>query len=106
MNLENLISAVKEPNWEEKLKEFTYKQSFDFINRTERKNINLALEIENENSKFIFAIGAIYVKAKSTRCFPIYLAELIYKHVFQDGQGKQLFLEILNKHFGESKKMW
>ena len=104
MNLEYLISAVKEPNWEEKLKEFTYKQSFDFINRTERKNMNLALEIENENSKFIFAIGAIYVKAKSTRCFPIYLAELIYKHVFQDGQGKQLFLEILNQHFGEYKK--
>ena len=104
MNLENLISAVKEPNWEEKLKEFTYKQSFDFINQTERKNMNLALEIENENSKFIFAIGAIYVKAKSTRCFPIYLAELIYKHVYQDGQGKQLFLEILNQHFGEYKK--
>jgi hypothetical protein len=104
MNLESLISAVKEPNWEEKLKKFTYKQSFDFINRTERKNMNLALENENENSKFIFAIGAIYIKAKSTRSFPLYLAELIYKHVFEDGQGHQLFLEILNQHFHESKK--
>jgi hypothetical protein len=104
MNLENLISAVNTPDWEEKLKELTYKQSFDFINQTERKNVNLALEIENENSKFIFAIGAIYIKAKSTRSFPLYLAELIYKHVFQDGQGHQLFLEILNQHFHESKK--
>jgi hypothetical protein len=104
MNLENLISAVRNPDWEEKLKEFTFKQSFDFINRTERKNMNLSFKKENENSKFIFAIGAIYVKAKSTRSFPLYLAELIYKHVFQDGQGKQLFLEILNQHFGEYKK--
>ena len=47
MNLENLISAVRNPDWEEKLKEFTYKQSFDFINQTEIKNINLSLEIEN-----------------------------------------------------------
>ena len=104
MNLEYIISAVRNPDWEEKLNQITHEDSVDFINRTEKPNINLALESENENSLFIFSIGALYIKAKSTRCFPLYLAELIYKHVFQCGQEHQLFLEILNQHFHESKK--
>jgi len=103
MNLEYIISAVRTPDWEQKLIQISHEESVNFINRTEKPNINLALERENENSLFIFAIGAIYVKAKSTRCFPLYLAELIYKHVYQGCQGNQLFMEILNQQFQESK---
>jgi len=105
MNIEYLISAVRNPDWEEKLNQITYEDSIDFINRTDKTIMNTLIDRENENSKFIFSIGAIYIKAKSSiRCFPIYLAELIYKHIFQDEQGKQLFLNILNQHFQESKK--
>jgi hypothetical protein len=103
MNLEYLISAVNEPNWEKKLKKISNEDSVDVINRTDKAIMNAIIERENENSQFIFAIGAIFVKAKSIRSFPLYLAELIYKHVFQGGQGHQLFLEILNQQFGQSK---
>ena len=87
MNLEYIISAVKNPDWEQELAQISQEDSVDFINRTDKAIMNRIIERENENSKFIFAIGALYIKAKSTRCFPLYLAELIYKHVFQGGQG-------------------
>jgi hypothetical protein len=103
MNIEYIISAVRNPDWEQKLKQISHEESVEFINQTDKATMDLAFEEENENSLFIFAIGAIYVKAKSTKCFPLYLAELIYKHIFQSGQGYQLFLEILNQQFGESK---
>jgi hypothetical protein len=111
MNLDYIISAVRNPDWEQELKQISHEESVEFINQTDKVTMNLAFEQENENSLFIFAIGAIYVKAKyvfvnqfsQIQCFPLYLAELIYKHVFQAGQGHQLFLEILNQQFGESK---
>jgi hypothetical protein len=103
MNLEYLISAVNTPDWEQELKQISQTESVDFINQTNKAEMSVALDEQNENSLFIFAIGAIYIKAKSIRCFPLYLAELIYKHVFQVGQGHQLFLEILNQQFGQSK---
>jgi hypothetical protein len=99
MNLEYIISAVKNPDWEQELTQIAHEDSVDFINRTDKAIMNRIIERENENSKFIFAIGALYVKAKSSRSFPLYLAELIYKHIFQGGQGHQLFLEILNGNF-------
>ena len=97
MNLEYIISAVRTPDWEQKLKQISHEDSVDFVNSTDKAIMNTTIEKENENSKFIFAIGALYIKSKSTRCFPIYLAELIYKHVYQGGEGHQLFLEILNE---------
>jgi hypothetical protein len=103
MNLEYLISAVNTPDWEQELKQISHGESVDFINQTNKADMSVALDELNDNSLFIFAIGAIYVKAKSIRSFPLYLAELIYKHVFQCGQGHQLFLEILNQEFGISK---
>ena len=103
MNLEYIISAVRNPDWEQKLKEISHEDSVDFINQTNKADMSIAFDEHNENSLFIFAIGAIYVKAKCTRCFPLSLTTLIYKHVFQGGQGHQLFLEILNQQFGESK---
>lgn len=101
MNLESIISATKNPNWEY---DFSHKESVDFINQTNKAKMNLAFEAEKENSLFIFTIGAIYIKAECCKCFPLYLAELIYKHVFQSSQGYQLFLELLNLHFKSSKK--
>jgi len=103
MILEYIISAVRNPDWEQELTQISHEDSVDVINRTDKAIMNAIIERENENSKFIFAIGVIFVKAKSIRCFPLYLAELIYKHIFQGGQGHQLFLEILNQQFGQSK---
>jgi hypothetical protein len=102
MNLESLISEIRNPDWNEKLKKISYEESVDFVNSIEKSNI--ILKSNKENSLFIFAIGALYVKAKSTRCFPNDLAELIYKHIYQGSQGNQVFLEILNQHFDLSKK--
>jgi len=104
MNLDYIISATRTPDWEQKIKEFSCKESVDFINQTNKPEMNLAFEAEKENSLFIFTIGAIYIKAECCKCFPLYLAELIYKHVFQSSQGHQLFLELVNLHFDSSKK--
>jgi len=104
MNLDYIISATRTPDWEQKIKEFSSKESVDFINQTNKPEMNLAFEAEKENSLFIFTIGAIYIKAECCKCFPLYLAELIYKHVFQSSQGHQLFLELVNLHFDSSKK--
>jgi len=101
MNLETIISATKNPNWAH---DFSRKESVDFINQTNKAEMNLAFEAEKENSLFVFTIGAIYIKAECCKCFPLYLAELIYKHVFQSSQGHQIFLELLNLHFKSSKK--
>jgi hypothetical protein len=101
MNLDYIISATKNPNWAH---DFSRKESVDFINQTNKAEMNLAFEAEKENSLFVFTIGAIYIKAECCKCFPLYLAELIYKHVFQASQGHQLFLELLNLHFKSSKK--
>jgi len=101
MNLKSLISATKKPNW---VPNFSRKESVDFINQTNKAEMNLAFEAEKENSLFVFTIGAIYIEAECLKCFPLYLAELIYKHVFQSSQGHQIFLELLNLHFDSSKK--
>lgn len=99
MNLDSIITDIQAPDWEQKLKNISYEESVDFINSVNKPELNFKFIEEKDNSLFIFTIGAIYIKAKSTKSFPVYLAELIYKHVYLRGQGYELFLEILNENF-------
>ena len=99
MNLDSIITDIQAPDWEQKLKNISYEESVDFINSINKPELNCKIEEKKDNSLFIFTMGAIYIKAKSTKSFPVYLAELIYKHVYLRGQGHELFLEILDENF-------
>jgi hypothetical protein len=99
MNLDTIITDIQAPDWEKKLKNISYEESVDFINSVNKSELNCKIEEKKDNSLFIFTMGAIYIKAKSTKSFPVYLAELIYKHVYLRGQGHELFLEILDENF-------
>jgi len=98
MNLESIIFIEK------KINDITYEESVNFINSLDKTELNLAIDENKKNSSFIFALGIIYIKAKSIRCFPLYLAELIYNHIYEGNNGHQLFIKKLSQFFEESKK--
>ena len=71
----------------------------EFINRLKPNELADALRSHGQNTKFVFSLAIIYIRAGATKAFPQRLAELVYDAVFRQADGTQEFLAALNEAF-------
>lgn len=71
----------------------------EFINKFKPNELADALQTHGQNTNFVFSLAIIYIRAGATKAFPQRLVELVYDAVFQQAEGTQEFLDVLNDAF-------
>jgi|GEM_PF-4281976 len=74
-----------------------------FINGFKPNELTDALRSHGQNTKFVFSLAIIYIRAGAIKVFPQKLAELVYDAVFRQVEGTQEFLAALNEAFSADK---